>query len=183
LPLVEKAKLALQGLNVKDFQMLKALKSPPKDIELVFFCVLNLMAGIDATVPVDKNGKLKTENPWKSSLLMMANPQYLLASLEAFKEKVDQELVKDGNFKAIRTILANPDFTPEKIKTKSSCAAGLCDWVVNITAYYDVVISVEPKKAAVRAANARLNEANEKKAEMDALVKQLTEALALLQAD
>jgi len=33
--------------------------------------------------------------------------------------------------------------------SKSSAAAGLCDWIVNITMYYDVVISVEPKKAAV----------------------------------
>mmetsp|Transcript_44322 Transcript_44322/g.32332 ORF Transcript_44322/g.32332 Transcript_44322/m.32332 type:complete len:392 (-) Transcript_44322:315-1490(-) len=32
LPLVEKAKEALRGLNVKDFQMLKALKTPPVDI-------------------------------------------------------------------------------------------------------------------------------------------------------
>jgi dynein heavy chain len=30
LPLVEKAQIALQGLNVKDIQMLKALKTPPK---------------------------------------------------------------------------------------------------------------------------------------------------------
>ena len=66
--MVEKAKEALKGLNVKDFQMLKALKSPPKDIELVFNCVLNLMAGLDPIIPVDKNGKLKIDNVWKSSL-------------------------------------------------------------------------------------------------------------------
>ncbi len=72
LPLVEKAKEALKGLNVKDFQMLKALKNPPKDIELVFFCVLNLLATIDPAVPTDKNGKLKTENVWKSALSVQA---------------------------------------------------------------------------------------------------------------
>jgi hypothetical protein len=73
--------------------MLKALKSPPKDIELVFFCVLNLMAGLDPVVPVDKNGKLKTENVWKSALALQANPQALLDKLEGFKEKIDLEQV------------------------------------------------------------------------------------------
>ncbi len=71
---MEKAKEALRGLNVKDFQMLKALKSPPKDIENVFTCVLNLLSGLEAVIPVDKNGKLKAENNWKISLQMMANP-------------------------------------------------------------------------------------------------------------
>ena len=68
LPLVEKAKEALRGLNVKDFQMLKALKSPPKDIENTFTCVLNLLCSIDPIITIDKNGKLKTENNWKLSL-------------------------------------------------------------------------------------------------------------------
>lgn len=99
LPLVEKAKEALRGLNVKDFQTLKALKSPPIDIANVFTCVLNLLAGNEPLVPVDKNGKLKTENNWKTSLAVMGNPTYLLSILEGFKEKIDQDLVNPNNFK------------------------------------------------------------------------------------
>jgi hypothetical protein len=56
----------------------------------VFFCVLNLLAGIDPSVPVDKNMKLKTENPWKSSLALMIKPQELISTLEGFKDKVDE---------------------------------------------------------------------------------------------
>ena len=74
MPLVEKAKEALKGLNVKDLQMLKALKSPPKDIENVFTCVLHLLSSVEQAIPTDKNGKLKTENNWKTSLAIMANP-------------------------------------------------------------------------------------------------------------
>lgn len=180
LPLVEKAKEALRGLNVKDFQTLKALKSPPKDIENVFTCVLHLLSGNEPSVPVDKNGKLKTENNWKTSLSVMANPAYLLSTLEGFKEKIDQDLVSQNNFKAIRPQLADPNFTPAIIRNKSSCAGGLCDWVINITMYYDVVVTVEPKKAAVRAAQQRLAEANAKKEEMDTLVANLNAALAVL---
>lgn len=79
--------------------MLKALKSPPKDIENVFTCVLHLLSGVESIVPVDKNGKLKTENNWKTSLMIMANPQALLSWLEGFKEKIDQDLVSANNFK------------------------------------------------------------------------------------
>ena len=78
--------------------------------------------------------------------------------------------------------MADPNFTAAIIRNKSSCAGGLCDWVINITMYYDVVVTVEPKKAAVRAAQQRLADANAKKAEMDELVAKLNEALAVLQA-
>jgi dynein heavy chain len=54
--------------------------------------------------------------------------------------------------------------------TKSSAAGGLCDWVINITCYYDVVVSVEPKKLKAAAAAAELEAANTKKAEMEAMV-------------
>ena len=48
--------------------------------------------------------------------------------------------------------------------SKSSAAAGVCDWIKNITQYYDVFVSVEPKKAAVAEAKDTLAAANEKKA-------------------
>lgn len=60
---------------------------------------------------------------------------------------------------------------------KSSAAGGLCDWIINITAYYDVVVTVEPKKLAVAEAKAQLAAANEKKAVVDALVADLNAKL------
>jgi dynein heavy chain len=64
LPLVEKAMAALAGLSIDDFRMLKALKTPPEAVSTTFTCALHLLCGIDPNVPVDKNGKLKTEKPW-----------------------------------------------------------------------------------------------------------------------
>jgi dynein heavy chain len=93
LPAVERAEAALAGLNVKDFQMLKALQNPPGDISKTFACVLNLMASIDPNVPVDKKGRLNVENPWKASLKLMANPQVFLDSLNSFKAYVDGDKV------------------------------------------------------------------------------------------
>jgi dynein heavy chain len=74
LPAVEKAEAALAGLNVKDFQMLKALQNPPAAVAETFTCVLHLLSGVSPDVPVDKKGKLNVENPWKAALKLMANP-------------------------------------------------------------------------------------------------------------
>jgi dynein heavy chain len=76
--------------------------------------------------------------------------------------------------------LAEPTFTADQIKSKSSAAAGVCDWIINITAYYDVFVSVEPKKNAVAEAKATLAAANAKKAEVDALVADLNAKLQVL---
>jgi dynein heavy chain len=114
--------------------------------------VLNLLAGVDPRVPVDIKGRLNAENPWKASLLLMKEPQKMLNSLLDFKGQIDADNVKGQNFAAIRETLAREDFTAESIKTKSSAAAGLCDWIINITVYYDVFVSVEPKKLKVAAA-------------------------------
>ena len=46
--------------------------------------------------------------------------------------------------------------------------------------YYDIVVTVEPKRKALAEANAQLEAANTKLAEVNALVKDLTEKLAVL---
>lgn len=92
IPLVEKAKAALQGLKIEDFRTLKALKNPPKDIEKTFLCVLNLLAGSDfkdVSIPTDKNGKLKTEKPWATALSTMAKPEALMDALLGLQGLID----------------------------------------------------------------------------------------------
>ena len=95
--------------------------------------------------------------------------------------KVDADEIPAYNFNANNDTIADETFTPELIAKKSACAGGLCDFVLNITAYYNVVVSVEPKKLAVAEAKATLAAATEKKAEVDALVSDLKEKLAVLQ--
>ena len=113
----------------------------------------------------------------------MANPEKFMQQLENYKDKIDADLVKDSSFKAIRSTIEAPTFTPENLIKKSKAAGGVCDWILNITKYYDVFVSVEPKKQAVRSAEQKLAEANAKKEEMDELVAKLSAELAVLQAD
>jgi hypothetical protein len=74
LPLVAKAMAALDGLNVSHFRDLKALKSPPKDIEKTFTACLHLLCKYHPDVPIDNKGRLKSDNPWKTALSLMGNP-------------------------------------------------------------------------------------------------------------
>jgi len=162
---------------------LKALNNPPAAVNGTFHAVLHLLSGVSPDVPVDKKGRLNVENPWKASLKLMGNPNAFMKTLMDFKGEIDADRVKAGNFAAIADTLKQEDFTPESIKTKSTAAAGLCDWIINISIYYNVFVSVEPKKAKAAAAALELEAANNKKATMEAMVADLMAKLAVLQAD
>lgn len=66
------------------------------------------------------------------------------------------------SFQAIQPYIKDPDFKPSFIMSKSSAAAGLCAWVINICKFYDVYVVVEPKRRALNAANAELKAARDK---------------------
>lgn len=142
--------------------MMKSFTSPPKEVGDVFSCVISLMQGIDTNIEVDKKGIAKDKS-WKQALKVMGNPAKLIEGLTGFKELIDKGQVAKANFLAIRPSLADPNFNVENILSKSSAAAGICDWVRNITDYYDVVVGVEPKKQKVREAKQQLADATEKK--------------------
>merc|ERR1712139_233030 len=93
--------------------------------------------------------------------------------------------VPQQNVEAARKVkeAMGEDFTSDAMRKKSSAAAGLCEWIINIIMYYDVVIQVEPKKQALREATETLNSANVRLAEVKALVKELEEKLAVLIAE
>lgn len=61
-----------------------------------------------------------------------------------------------------RPYQADPSFDPEFIMSKSTAAAGLCSWCLNIVRFYEVYCEVEPKRLALAEANAELAEAQEK---------------------
>ena len=66
------------------------------------------------------------------------------------------------------------------MKTKSEAAAGVCNWLININLYYDVVVNTEPKRLAVEQAKIDLAAANEKREEMENLVAELQAKLDVL---
>ncbi|KFG31236.1 putative dynein heavy chain [Toxoplasma gondii FOU] len=123
---------------------------------------------------VDKQGKLRDKS-WKGAQKMMNNPEKFLQTLKDFKQVIDEGRVPEVNFKAVEPLLALPHFNREAIQKKSTAAAGLAEWVVNIYQFYKVVDSVAPKRRALEEATQQLEEANAKLAVVQQLVAELEE--------
>ncbi len=62
-------------------------------------------------------------------------------------------------------------------------AAGLCEFLAAIVMYYDIVVTVEPKRQALKQAQDDLTNANAKLAEVQAFVADLEAKLAVLVAE
>lgn len=54
--------------------------------------------------------------------------------------------------------LANPDFLPEKIKSASNAAEGLCKWVIAICEFDKVYKEITPKRIAKEEAEEKVRE-------------------------
>ena len=71
---------------------------------------------------------------WKDAQRMLKGVDRFLADLKAF----GPESVLEANVDMLGEIFAEPVFTPENMMNISSAAANLCDWVINIVAYWRV---------------------------------------------
>lgn len=111
---------------------------------------------------------------------MMKDPNKFMENLNAYKAIIDEMRIPASNFAAIQSILAEETFTPENMASKSEAAAGVCNWIININLYYDVVVNTEPKRLAVEKAKVDLAEATEIKQTMEALVADLQAKLDVL---
>jgi dynein heavy chain len=173
-PALVKASAALDSLNKKDLGELKSLAKPPAGIDDVTgACVYLLHPG----------GKGKIDVSWKASQSMMKDVNKFLDELMTFKDKIDAGEIPKQNFKNIRPLLEKEWFNVDTMRNKSSAAAGLCDWVVNIVVYWDINENVEPMREMAAAAVVQLEEAISsknaalaKKDEAEATVAELTKA-------
>ena len=184
-PAVEAAMAALDTLNKKDLGECKTMATPPKGVDDVFGAVVVLMAGVDPNIITQKSGKVRPENRnWDAAKkALLSNVTAFIDNLKGFKAKVDAGDVPNINWKEVRPYLAKEHFTVEVISGKNQAAAGLCAWVINLVMYRDIVITVEPKRAALKAANERLAAANSRLAASQAKVAELQARLDKLTAE
>jgi dynein heavy chain len=173
---MEAAKDAVACLDVKAIQELKALANPPPDCVTVTKAVLILKGE-------------KKNHTWANGQKMMNNPKQFLE----YVQKYDGSNILDWILKDLEPILSDPSFTYESMLKKSSAAANLAKWVINIVIYNKIYKRVKP---LMESADAAEKLASEKQAELaivlekvrvivekvDALKKQLQEAIDKKQA-
>ena len=184
-PALLKAMAALESLDKRDLGNCKTMAKPPPGVDDVFAAVMVLLAGINPNIIVQKSGRVREkERTWDhAKKALLGNVNGFLDELKAFKLNIDEGTVAEVNFKDIRPFLVLEHFLPEVIEKRNSAAAGLCSWVINIVNYYDIVLTVEPKRQALREANEQLAAANEQLQVVRVRVAALQETLDKLTAE
>eukprot|EP00904_Undaria_pinnatifida_P003126 jgi/Undpi1/12814/HiC_scaffold_7.g02481.m1 len=180
-PAVAAAMAALDTLNKKDLGECKTMAKPPAGVDDVFAATMVLLAGTSPSVVTTKAGKVKDRSWDASKKQLLGDIGGYIELLKGLKAGVDENTIPAINWKEIRPFLAMEHFTVEIIQSKNSAAAGVCSFVLNIVMYYDIVVTVEPKRLALAEANDQLNEANstlkmvqEQVAELEAKLAKLT---------
>lgn len=168
-PVIQQAEAALNSLDKNSLGELKSFGSPAAEIVAVVAACMVLTA---------PGGKVPKDRDWNAGKKFMGNVDAFLKSLVNFdKDNTPENCVAVVE----KEYLCNPGFTPDNIKSKSSAAAGLCGWVINICKYFRIYQVVAPKRAALGEANKKLDGANKKLAGIRAEVKRLQDRVASLE--
>jgi len=145
IPAMKAAEDAVACLDVKAIQELKSLANPPPDCITVTKAVLIL------------KGEKKSHG-WPNAQKMMNNPKQFLE----YVQKYDGSNIADWILKDLEPILSLENFTYEVMLKKSSAAANLAKWVINIVIYNTIYKKVKPlmesSEAAEKLANEKLAE-------------------------
>ncbi|NXD84162.1 DYH17 protein, partial [Halcyon senegalensis] len=169
-PALVAAQEALNTLNKNNLTELKSFGSPPQAVVNVTAAVMVLTA---------PGGNIPKDRSWKAAKAMMGKVDTFLDALKKF----DKEHIPKACLKAFQPYQSDPSFDPEFIMSKSTAAAGLCSWCLNIVRFYGVYCEVEPKRLALEEANAELAEAQEKLRRIKNKIAALNANLAALTAE
>ncbi len=148
-PALQAAYAALNTLNKANLTELKTFTSPPPDVIQVISAVYILWEGT-------KNYKVPKDKSWKACKSnMMGDAQKFLDGLIT----LDKESITGMVVDAMDPYVKSPGFDPEKIRSKSFAASGLCSYVLNVLTYNEVFQDVAPKRRALQEATDALNKA------------------------
>uniref|UniRef100_A0A672GEB4 Dynein axonemal heavy chain 11 n=1 Tax=Salarias fasciatus TaxID=181472 RepID=A0A672GEB4_SALFA len=166
-PSLTAATAALDTLNKVNLTELKAFPNPPAAVINVAAAVMVLLA---------PRGRVPKDRSWKAARAFMGKVDDFLQTLVSY----DKEHIPDSCLTVVKQqYLRNPDFRPDLVWTKSTAAAGLCAWIINIVRYYEIYCEIIPKRHALSQANAELETAT---AKLHAVQKKLLDLDASLQS-
>jgi len=131
-PAMERATEAVNCLEVKAIQELKALQNPPPACIEVTKAVLILLKGE------------KKNHAWGNATKMMNNPKKFIEDIQTF----DGDNIDEWRLEALKPLLALEFFSKEAMWSKSQAAAYLCGWIINIVIYNSIFKKVKPLKDA-----------------------------------
>jgi len=104
-------------------------------------------------VQILKGGFSKKQlGDWPTMQKMMKPPPAFIQSLKDY----NKDNISEAQKKELKTpdLLLNPVFTYENMLKKSSAAANIANWVINVVKYNDIYVVVEPLKLSAEASSA-----------------------------
>uniref|UniRef100_A0A7S0GLB7 Dynein heavy chain n=1 Tax=Micromonas pusilla TaxID=38833 RepID=A0A7S0GLB7_MICPS len=168
-PIIQAAEAALNSLDKKALGELKSLSTPPAGVDDVASACMILCA---------PKGKIPKDISWNACKKFMGSVDKFLSDLINFdKDNTPLNCVE----KVEKDYLGKENFNPEIIMGKSSAAAGLCSWVINICKYFRIYQVVAPKRKLLAEANEKLDAANTKLSGIRAKVAELQARVASLE--
>ncbi|XP_034234713.1 dynein heavy chain 7, axonemal isoform X2 [Thrips palmi] len=141
-PIMEAALAALNTLTPADITVVKAMKNPPKGVKIVMEAICILKEVKPDRIPDPTSGKM-TEDYWGPSKRVLNDIKFLESLILYDKDNIPPAIMQ----KLFKSILNDESFDPDKIKSASTAAEGLCKWVIAISKYDKVAKVVAPKKA------------------------------------
>ncbi|XP_026865841.2 dynein heavy chain 7, axonemal [Electrophorus electricus] len=177
LPILQSALAALDTLTPQDITVVKSMKSPPAGVKLVMEAICILKGMKPDRVPDPSGSGKKVEDFWGPAKKLLGDMKFLQSLHEYNKDNIPP-----ANMAIIRNkYITNPDFVPEKIRTASTAAEGLCKWVCAMDSYDKVAKVVAPKKEKLAQAESELKVAMDGLRKKQAALKEVQDKLAKLQ--
>ncbi|KAM9347669.1 dynein axonemal heavy chain 7 [Symphorus nematophorus] len=177
MPILESALAALNTLTTQDITVVKSMKSPPPAVKLVMEAICILKGIKPDRVPDPSGSGKKVEDFWGPAKKLLGDMKFLQSLHEYDKDNIPPNLIAIIRNKYI----TNPDFVPEKIRTASTAAEGMCKWVCAMEKYDKVAKVVAPKKEKLAQAEGELRVAMESLQKKQAALKEVQDKLAKLQ--
>jgi dynein heavy chain len=138
-PAMERAQEAVNCLEVKIIQDLKALTTPPAACVDVTKAVLILLKGE------------KKNYQWPNAQKMMNNPKKFLEDVQAFNANE----IDEWKLEALVPVLSLDYFNKDDMLKKSQAAGYMCGWVINIVEYNRIYKKVKPLDDAAKLAQSK----------------------------
>ncbi|XP_041837982.1 dynein heavy chain 7, axonemal isoform X2 [Melanotaenia boesemani] len=176
-PILNAALAALNTLTTQDITVVKSMKSPPTAVKLVMEAICILKGVKPDRVPDPSGSGKKVEDFWGPAKKLLGDLRFLQSLHEYDKDNIPPNLIAIIRNKYI----TNPDFVPEKIRTASNAAEGLCKWVCAMDKYEKVAKVVAPKKKKLEQAEEELKVATKALQKKQAALKEVQDKFAKLQ--
>lgn len=147
MPLVREAEAALNTLTPADITIVRTLRNPPIGVRIVMEAVC-ILKDVKPDKQPGPSGIGTIENYWPPSQKLLNDMKFLESLIKFEKDTIPAHCIK----KLHERILNNEAFHPDKVKTASTAAEGICKWVLAIVQYDKVAKVVAPKRVALKAA-------------------------------